>query len=76
MERATLALTLGLSLFENQASAGLDAWSAEVEEDPFTGGKNVAIGYSTSMRSGVFLSCDSSTKTLEIKLIPGWAYDQ
>ena len=75
MERATLALTLGLSLFANQASAGFETWSAEVEEDPFSGGKNVEIGYSTSMRSGVFLSCNSSAKILTIKIITGWAYE-
>ena len=73
MERAILAL--GLSLFANQASAGFEAWSADVGEDPSSGGKNVEIGYSTSMRSGVFLSCDSSTKILIIKIITGWAYE-
>ena len=74
MKRTALLLSLGLSLFANQALAGFGNWTAVVEDDPFSGGKNVTIDYITSLRSGVFLSCDSSTKVLEIKIVAGWEY--
>ena len=61
--------------FAGTAHADFLRWSVVVEEDPFTNGNNITANYLTSIRSGVFLSCDSETKILTIKAVAGYAYE-
>lgn len=72
------ALVLSMGLFAASivpASAGFLAWDAEIEEDPFSGGKRVTAGYMSSIRSGVIIICDTAEKGLTLRAIPGFAFD-
>lgn len=57
------------------ASAGLMQWTAETEEDPFSGGKRVTVDFMSSFRSGVVIICDSAESGLMVRAIPGFAFD-
>lgn len=57
------------------AKAGFQSWTSETEKDPFSGGVRVTVDYSSSLRSGVLIVCDSAEKGLEIRMVPGFAYD-
>ncbi|MCJ7996661.1 hypothetical protein J5N58_06810 [Rhizobium cremeum] len=66
---------VSLAAFSSAAWAGFDSWTAEVENDPFSGGQRVTVGISTSMRSGVVIICDSAEKGLMVRAVPGFAFD-
>lgn len=71
------ALVLSIGLLAASvvpASAGFMAWDAEIEEDPFSGGKRVTAGYMSSMRSGVLIICDTAEKGLTLRAIPGFVF--
>ncbi len=71
-----LVLSIGiLAASAVQASAGFLEWDADVEEDPFSGGKRVTVGYMSSIRSGVVIICDTAEKGVTIRAIPGFAFD-
>lgn len=74
MYRASLvfAAVLGASA---PAYAGFDRWTFEIEQDPFSGGERVVVDYSSTMRSGVLVMCDSSQKGLLIRAIPGYTFE-
>lgn len=57
-----------------QASAGFDYWTYEVEKDPFSGGLRVTVDLATSIRSGIFILCDSSEHGLTVRAIPGFEW--
>lgn len=74
MKRSAYALAVLLTV--HPALAGSGRWTVEAEDDPFTGGSRIMAGYSTSPRSGIYLSCDTATKgTLHVRLVPGYAYN-
>jgi hypothetical protein len=62
------------TLAPDLASAGFESWSTEVEDDPFSGGKKVAVDYLTSIRSGVYIFCDSAQPGINIRAVPGFDY--
>ena len=49
-------------LMIGSANAGFDSWFVETEADPFTGGSKVFAGYTSSMRRGAVIMCDSASK--------------
>lgn len=55
------------------ATADFQRWSVDREQDPFSGGEKVAVNYMSSMRSGVFVFCDTSERGLMVRAIPGFA---
>ena len=57
------------------AFAGFERWTVESEKDPFSGGLRTTINYMSSVRSGVLVICDSAQKGLEVRMIPGFAYE-
>ncbi|KGF71178.1 hypothetical protein LL06_00875 [Hoeflea sp. BAL378] len=57
------------------AHAGFDQWTYEKTSDPFSGGEKVEVDYSTSMRSGIFITCDTAGNGLDVRAIAGWEYD-
>lgn len=57
------------------ALADFERWTAEVEKDPFSGGTKVIADYMSSMRSGVFIFCDSATDGIRVRAIPGFAME-
>ena len=73
--RLILAAATIATAFAGSAHADFYRWSVVVEEDPFTNGNNITANYLTSIRSGLFLTCDSETKVLTIKAIAGYAYE-
>lgn len=56
------------------AHADFMSWSAETEEDPFSGGRRVTVNFMSSIRSGVFIICDTAEQGLTVRAIPGFAY--
>jgi hypothetical protein len=64
----TIVLIAGIS----GAAAGLARWSVETEKDPFSGGVEVTASYSSSFRSGVFLTCNTVKAGIELKAVAGW----
>lgn len=58
------------------ARADFERWSAEVDNDPFTKGQRVVVSYMSTVRSGVFIFCDSAKESFSVRAIPGFAYDQ
>jgi hypothetical protein len=58
------------------AHADFNRWAAEVENDPFTGGQKVAVDYSSSLRSGVAVLCDTSQSGVTIRAVPGFAFTE
>lgn len=54
--------------------AGFNSWTAETTPDPFTKGVKVEVDYSQTMRSGVFVICDSSQAGMEVRVVAGWEY--
>jgi len=55
--------------------AGFDSWSAESEDDPFSGGNRTTVDYFSSSRSGVLIICDTAEPGLMVRAIPGFAFD-
>lgn len=58
----------------NLAAADFLSWSADIENDPFSGGRKVVVNYMSSLRSGVFIFCDSAEPGVRVRAVPGWAY--
>lgn len=54
------------------ALAGFNAWTLEKEEDPFTKGERITASYSSSLRSGVFIFCDTSDVGITFRVVAGW----
>lgn len=70
-------LTLALALSWNApAFAGFNSWSAESESDPFSGGTKVTVDYATSIRSGVFIVCDTAQHGMLVRAVPGFSYEE
>ena len=65
-----ITMALGIS----SAHADFDRWSVVKDADPFTKGETVAIDYSSSMRSGVLILCDTSNSFISMRVIPGFVY--
>ncbi|WP_242220022.1 hypothetical protein [Shinella zoogloeoides] len=65
---------LALVVFASPAAAGFNSWTSESTPDPFTGGVKVEVNYSSSLRSGIFILCDSADHGLEVRAIAGWDY--
>jgi hypothetical protein len=57
------------------ASAGFDRWTSESEDDPFSGGNRTTVDYSTSVRSGVLIICDTAEPGLLVRAVPGFAFE-
>ena len=57
------------------ANAGFDQWSTEVEKDPFSNGIRVTVDYSTSIRSGVLLFCDTTENGVSVRAVPGYVHE-
>jgi hypothetical protein len=72
MKQILTAIALLASM--SAAHADFERWSTEVADDPFNGGQNVTASYMDSLRSGVFIECNSSAGTIVFKVIAGWAY--
>lgn len=64
-----------LAVSTNLAVADFLRWSAEIENDPFSGGRKVTVNYMSSLRSGIFIFCDSAEPGVRVRAVPGWAYD-
>lgn len=73
--RRLLASTAAVLMAAAPAMAGFGQWSVETEEDPFSGGKRVTVDYSSSIRSGVIIICDTSEAGLMVRAIPGYAFE-
>lgn len=74
MRKLGLAIA-GLLLSAGTASADFERWSAEIENDPFSNGMRVTVGYMSSMRSGILIICDTKEPGMLIRAIPGFAYE-
>ena len=57
------------------AHAGFDRWSSDVEDDPFSKGISVMVSNFSSVRSGAVVLCDTASRKLTVRNIPGFAYD-
>lgn len=69
------ALVAALSVFSSGAVAGFDSWTSEIEKDPFSGGEKITVTYSSSIRSGVYMFCDTAESGVEIRAVPGYIYE-
>ncbi|MFC6447151.1 hypothetical protein [Shinella zoogloeoides] len=57
------------------AIAGFNSWTAESEDDPFSGGNRTTVDYSNSVRSGVLIICDTAQPGLMVRAVPGFAFE-
>lgn len=62
------------AFFATQALA-YDTWNVEVEKDPFTGSERITVSYFQSARSGVFILCRPDESGLNLRMLPGWRFD-
>lgn len=67
-------LAMSLALGVSSAHADFDRWSVVKDDDPFSKGENVMIEYSTSLRSGVAIFCDTAKSWISIRAIPGFVF--
>lgn len=69
----TLVLA-GIAFFLGSADlkAGFGRWTVDTESDPFSKGDNVVAGYLSSVRSGVFIECDTAGYGIEVRAVAGW----
>lgn len=74
MSKVLISTVASLMMCQS-AFAGFAAWSSEKEEDPFSKGAAVTVDYMSSIRSGIFIFCNSSEHGLKIRAVPGFAYD-
>ncbi len=75
MGRAYILASAIFLVAATSASAGLLQWSSEKEADPFSGGESISADFMSSLRSGVFVLCDSAKPGIIVRAIPGFAYD-
>lgn len=73
--RLGILIAAALSLSAAPASAGFDSWTVDMDNDPFSGGHRVTVDYSSSIRSGVIIICDTTERGLLVRAIPGFAFD-
>ena len=76
MKANTFAKATALALIAVQpALADFNRWSTETETDPFTKGTTISVNYTISMRSVVYMFCDTSRAGLMVvRLVPGFEY--
>lgn len=73
--RETLVLALvGLALASRPAIADFERWSADVKDDPFSGGVSVVVDYMATLRSGAVFFCDTQSSGIKVRVIPGWTH--
>ena len=70
----TVAVAVFFLAGASDASSGFRSWTAEKETDPFTGGIRVTAGYHDSVRSGVWIVCDTRVSGLTITVVPSYAH--
>lgn len=73
--RLFTAVCAGLLALSTPALAGFESWSVESEDDPFSGGNRTTVAYSSSMRSGVIIFCDTAKTGLSVRAVPGFAFE-
>nr|WP_316654854.1 hypothetical protein [uncultured Gellertiella sp.] len=73
--RKVIILFSMFALISSPVLAGFDSWSTETEKDPFSGGIRVTVDYSSSLRSGVVIFCDDAQSGIQVRMIPGFAYE-
>lgn len=73
--KSILLAMIAVAISYSSAVAGFQSWSADTEEDPFSGGKRVTVSFMSSVRSGVFVICDTAETGLMVRAIPGFAYE-
>lgn len=73
--RLLISVCAALVVISGPAFAGFDNWSAESEDDPFSGGNRTTVDYSNSVRSGVVIICDTAQPGLMIRAVPGFAME-
>lgn len=66
---------ISISAMVTTANAEFQRWTHVKEADPFTGGQKVTVTYMDTLRSGVFMSCDTSEAGIKIRAVPGFDYD-
>ena len=70
--RQFVSAVLLSSAFVVPAAAGFDRWSIEKERDPFSGGEKITANNMSSLRSGMFVMCDTADSGLTVRAIAGW----
>jgi hypothetical protein len=73
LRRVALVLSL-LAISASGAKADFGSWSTEVKDDPFSGGQIVTADFMSTLRSGVFIFCDSTKNGLRIRSVPGFEF--
>jgi hypothetical protein len=63
-----------MALSTTSAFADFERWSVETEDDPFSGGQKIVVNYMSTLRSGVFIFCDSAQPGIKVRAVPGWNY--
>lgn len=76
MSRLLAIALLASSIVAFPSHAGFLAWSIEKESNPFSGGDSVVVSFSSSIRSGVIILCDTAEPGLRVRAIPGFDFDQ
>lgn len=54
--------------------AGLQEWTFETTSDPFSGGRKIEVSFSSSLRSGIFIICDTAESGFDVRAVAGWDY--
>ncbi len=72
--RLFTAVCAGFLVLATSAYAGFESWSVESEDDPFSGGNRTTVDYSSSMRSGILILCDTAKPGLIVRAVPGFAF--
>lgn len=73
----TLLTTAAIVAFSAAPTlAGFQSWSVEVDNDPFSKGSRVTVDYSSSMRSGVLIICDTAEHGLTVRAVPGFTFSE
>lgn len=54
--------------------AGMQEWTLEATSDPFSGGRKIEVNFSSSLRSGIFISCDTAESGFDVRAVAGWDY--
>lgn len=75
MKASSFVFAVGLCVVSSRAFAGFQSWTIDVEKDPFTEGERITALYSESIRTGAVVMCDTSTKGLMMRSVPGYAMD-
>lgn len=76
MLKSIAIVTLLFASTAAPSHAGFQQWTMEKEADPFSGGEKVSVNFMSSMRSGIFLVCDTAQAGLLVRAIPGFAFEE